>query len=232
MLTPTLVLRRDTGPLWRNVYPTSDADRPRSSRTRRRRPSPSCARSPARTSRRSTCSRSRPPSACTSRARSRSGAPRRRPPRTSATRSSRSTPRRRAGGPRPTASRSRARGTSRARSRSAAASSRASCSRASRSTCVSASNACSRQLICARQYHLVLLPPKATGFAPAVPDASAPLLSIPVQIGTANPPGVVPRSSAPPDYVPEKEDEGSYANTVGMLENGNQRFMGHHHMGA
>jgi hypothetical protein len=78
----------------------------------------------------------------------------------------------------------------------------------------------------------VLFPPKATGFIPAVQDTTTPLLSVPVQIGTTNAPGVVPRSNAPPDYVAEQEEEGSYANTVGMLENGNQRFLGHHHMGA
>jgi hypothetical protein len=75
----------------------------------------------------------------------------------------------------------------------------------------------------------VLLPPKATGFTPLALDAGAPLLSVPVQICTNNAPGVVPRSSAPPDYVPEQEEAGSYMMTTGMLENGNQRFLGHGH---
>jgi hypothetical protein len=52
---------------------------------------------------------------------------------------------------------------------------------------------------------------------------------VPVQICTNNAPGVVPRSSAPPDYVPEQEEAGSYMMTTGMLENGNQRFLGHGH---
>ena len=47
------------------------------------------------------------------------------------------------------------------------------------------------------------------------------LLSERIAIASVNAPGVVPRSYAPPGYVfPE---EGDYNNTVGYLENGNQR---------
>ncbi|KAI0326428.1 hypothetical protein GY45DRAFT_1285553 [Cubamyces sp. BRFM 1775] len=89
------------------------------------------------------------------------------------------------------------------------------------------------------RYTLVLLPFQAPGFVPSAGHsggASAAsgsgagavgeaLLSERIAIASVNAPGVVPRSYAPPGYVfPE---EGDYNNTVGYLENGNQRFYHH-----
>lgn len=77
------------------------------------------------------------------------------------------------------------------------------------------------------KYHISLLPFTASGFAPAAP-ADQPLLSEKVAIVTENAPGVIPHSHAPPGYV--KPEEGNYNNSMGYLENGNQRFY-HHHAG-
>jgi len=62
-------------------------------------------------------------------------------------------------------------------------------------------------------------------------DASStqPLLSERIQIVTENAQGIVPHSHAPPGYV-IPDGEGDYNNSVGYLENGNQRFY-HHHPG-
>jgi hypothetical protein len=83
---------------------------------------------------------------------------------------------------------------------------------------------CSRCIT--RQYTLVLLPPSPTGFAPAA-NPTEPLTHERVKVTTANARGVVPRSDAPPGY--EVPKEGNYNISVGFLENGNQRFIGHHH---
>ncbi|KAL1949605.1 hypothetical protein VTO73DRAFT_8486 [Trametes versicolor] len=70
------------------------------------------------------------------------------------------------------------------------------------------------------RYMLVLLPFQAPGFSPASPAGEA-LLSERVSVASANAPGVVPRSYAPPGYV--SPEEGDYNTAVGYLENGNQR---------
>ncbi|KAI0671856.1 hypothetical protein C8Q78DRAFT_972602 [Trametes maxima] len=70
------------------------------------------------------------------------------------------------------------------------------------------------------RYMLVLLPFQASGFAPAAPAGEA-LLSERVAVASANAPGVVPRSYAPPGYV--SPEEGDYNTAMGYLENGNQR---------
>ncbi|KAI0636046.1 hypothetical protein C8Q77DRAFT_1101044 [Trametes polyzona] len=75
------------------------------------------------------------------------------------------------------------------------------------------------------RYLLVLLPFQAPGFAPASPAGEA-LLTERVAIASANAPGVLPRSYAPPGYV--HPEEGDYNTAVGYLENGNQRFYNHH----
>jgi hypothetical protein len=77
------------------------------------------------------------------------------------------------------------------------------------------------------QYYITLAPFTATGFASSTTDAPS-LLTEKVSIVTENAPGVVPRSHAPPGYV--RPEEGDYNNSVGYLENGNQRFY-HHHPG-
>ncbi|KAI0359735.1 hypothetical protein OH77DRAFT_1471440 [Trametes cingulata] len=74
------------------------------------------------------------------------------------------------------------------------------------------------------RYTLVLLPFQAPGFAPASPAGEA-LLTERISIASANAPGVVPRSYAPPGYV--HPEEGDYNTAVGYLENGNQRFYHH-----
>ncbi|KAI0367999.1 hypothetical protein BV20DRAFT_949122 [Pilatotrama ljubarskyi] len=75
------------------------------------------------------------------------------------------------------------------------------------------------------RYMLVLLPFQAPGFATATP-AGEPLLTERITITSANAPGVVPRSYAPPGYV--NPEEGDYNTAMGYLENGNQRFYHHH----
>ncbi|KAH9847696.1 hypothetical protein C2E23DRAFT_847726 [Lenzites betulinus] len=75
------------------------------------------------------------------------------------------------------------------------------------------------------RYMLVLLPFQASGFAPASPSTE-PLLSERISVASANAPGVVPRSYAPPGYV--HPEEGDYNTAMGYLENGNQRFYHHH----
>jgi hypothetical protein len=75
------------------------------------------------------------------------------------------------------------------------------------------------------QYTLDLLPVEAAGFVPSLP-AEEVLVSTKVTIVTANIPGMIPRSSAPPGYT--ERPSGDYNNAMGLLENGNQRF--YHHM--
>ncbi|KAI0950800.1 hypothetical protein AcW1_008009 [Taiwanofungus camphoratus] len=74
------------------------------------------------------------------------------------------------------------------------------------------------------RYDLALQPLHAPGFTPASSD-SEPLLTEQVTITTANAAGIIPRSYAPPGYA--QPEEGDYNNTVGYLENGNQRFLHH-----
>lgn len=76
------------------------------------------------------------------------------------------------------------------------------------------------------QYTLELLPWSAPGFV----TPEGPLLTEPVTIVTAHVPGVVPRSYAPPGYV--KPERGDYNKAMGLLENGNQRFIHHHGSGV
>ncbi|KZT01403.1 uncharacterized protein LAESUDRAFT_731262 [Laetiporus sulphureus 93-53] len=72
----------------------------------------------------------------------------------------------------------------------------------------------------ALRYHLVLLPLQAAGFVSKTPTGER-LLTEEVKIAPFNAVGVVPRSFAPPGYV--HVEEGDYNNSVGYLENGNQR---------
>ncbi|TFK50169.1 hypothetical protein OE88DRAFT_1661768 [Heliocybe sulcata] len=77
------------------------------------------------------------------------------------------------------------------------------------------------------KYEIVFLPYHATGFVP-VTHKDQPLQSEPVNIVTTYPEGYAsPKSYAPPGY--EIPMEGNYNNVMGFLENGNQRFLGHHH---
>lgn len=64
-----------------------------------------------------------------------------------------------------------------------------------------------------------MYPFHASGFNPSEAPTEA-LLSEKLVITSANAPGVVPRSYAPPGYVPP---EGDYNIATGYLENGNQR---------
>jgi len=74
------------------------------------------------------------------------------------------------------------------------------------------------------EYSLDLLQFQTPGF---VPTSNEPLLSIPVKIANRNPPGAVtPVSYAPPGY--EKPKAVNYNMSVGLLENGNQRFVHYH----
>ena len=75
------------------------------------------------------------------------------------------------------------------------------------------------------QYAVCLYAFSATGFSAAVP-LDQPLLSQSVTVVTENPPGVKPHSHAPPGYV--RTDQADYNNSVGYLENGNQRFYHRH----
>lgn len=77
------------------------------------------------------------------------------------------------------------------------------------------------------QYHLDLQPFEAAGFVTVAPKA-APLLRQKVTIANFPALGVPIRSQAPPEYV--QEQGADYNKSVGLLENGNQRFF--HHGGA
>lgn len=81
------------------------------------------------------------------------------------------------------------------------------------------------------QYDVLLLPPSAPGFA-TVGDAAEPLHAERVAVTTGSAAGVAAaRSRAPPEYANEPEE--NYNVSVGLLENGNQRFLGHHgHFGG
>lgn len=75
------------------------------------------------------------------------------------------------------------------------------------------------------RYHLEVHPFEAVGFVHA-PHVSGPLLTQPVNVTSFHATGIVMRSFAPPNYAEETEN---FDNSVGLLENGNQRF--YHHAG-
>lgn len=56
--------------------------------------------------------------------------------------------------------------------------------------------------------------------------APKPLLTEPITIVSRNAPRVKPRSELPPGY--DKENAVNYVKSVGLLENGNQRFLHTH----
>jgi hypothetical protein len=75
------------------------------------------------------------------------------------------------------------------------------------------------------RYHLEVYPFEAAGFV-HTPHVSGPLLTQPVNVTSFHATGIVMRSFAPPEYAEEIEN---LDNSVGLLENGNQRF--YHHGG-
>ncbi|KAF8071808.1 hypothetical protein FPV67DRAFT_1411305 [Lyophyllum atratum] len=80
------------------------------------------------------------------------------------------------------------------------------------------------------KYHLELLPFAAVGFRASESHSSSGrtvLLSEEVAVATQQTPGVIPWSSIPPGY--KRLEQVDYNNTVGFLENGNQRFWHHGH---
>ncbi|CCL99286.1 uncharacterized protein FIBRA_01302 [Fibroporia radiculosa] len=74
------------------------------------------------------------------------------------------------------------------------------------------------------RYKLALFPPHAPGFSSKL-TADKPLVVEEVTVTTAEAAGVYSRSYAPPGYMQPVDPD--YNNTVGYLENGNQRFMHH-----
>ncbi|KAI6108154.1 hypothetical protein F5141DRAFT_1121046 [Pisolithus sp. B1] len=95
------------------------------------------------------------------------------------------------------------------------------------------------------RYHMELRPFEAPGFVPAASgittmassrassksklpsnaSSMTPLLKHPVTIVNFPAPGIILRSRMPPEYAQEKGAD--YNNSVGLLENGNQRFYHH-----
>ncbi|PPR02623.1 hypothetical protein CVT24_002194 [Panaeolus cyanescens] len=75
------------------------------------------------------------------------------------------------------------------------------------------------------RYSLDVQPFVAVGLANTVPESSV-VLSEKVSIMSRATPGLRSRSYAPPGYRKTHID---YNKSVGLLENGNQRFLGHHH---
>ncbi|KAH0832895.1 hypothetical protein J3R83DRAFT_11847 [Lanmaoa asiatica] len=73
-------------------------------------------------------------------------------------------------------------------------------------------------------YHLDLQPFEAAGFVATAPK-STPLLRQKVTIANFPALGVPVRSNAPPEYI--QEQGADYNSSVGLLENGNQRFFHH-----
>lgn len=73
------------------------------------------------------------------------------------------------------------------------------------------------------RYHLEVHPFDAAGFVHA-PHVSGPLLTQPVNVSSSHATGIVMRSFAPPEYAEETQN---FDNSVGLLENGNQRFYSH-----
>ncbi|KAF4614118.1 hypothetical protein D9613_007827 [Agrocybe pediades] len=76
------------------------------------------------------------------------------------------------------------------------------------------------------RYFLELLPFTAVGFTHTSPSNNV-LLKEEVTIATRQAAGSMTRSYAPPGY--EKPNVVDYNKSLGLLENGNQRFLGHHH---
>jgi len=74
------------------------------------------------------------------------------------------------------------------------------------------------------RYHLALQPFDSPGFVSSSKGHEY-LHQEPVVITTLNAPGVMPRSLAPPGYVPPEGTD--YNASVGYLENGNQKFLHH-----
>lgn len=78
------------------------------------------------------------------------------------------------------------------------------------------------------KYKLELLPFEAAGFVgPVYEGKDSVLLSEQVTLTTRQIPGLTTRSYAPPGY--EKPKAVDYSKSVGLLENGNQRFLHHGH---
>ncbi|KZT67457.1 hypothetical protein DAEQUDRAFT_713475 [Daedalea quercina L-15889] len=77
-------------------------------------------------------------------------------------------------------------------------------------------------------YTVSLFPAQAAGFVPKV-QSNEPLATQKISVTTTGPAGVSIRSHAPPGY--EYPEEADYTNTLGYLENGNQRFL-HHGVGG
>ncbi|KIK55150.1 hypothetical protein GYMLUDRAFT_176063 [Collybiopsis luxurians FD-317 M1] len=77
------------------------------------------------------------------------------------------------------------------------------------------------------RYTIDLLPFVAPGFQlDKMTNEDPTLLSEPITICTTHTPGVVPRSYMPPGYE-QPVGGGDYNRSMGMLENGNQRFIHH-----
>ncbi|KAJ3795796.1 hypothetical protein GGU11DRAFT_746737 [Lentinula aff. detonsa] len=77
------------------------------------------------------------------------------------------------------------------------------------------------------RYSIDLLPFVAPGFqSDTMTNGDPVLLSETVTICTTHAPGVVPRSYTPPGYE-HPQGGGDYNNSMGLLENGNQRFYHH-----
>ena len=74
------------------------------------------------------------------------------------------------------------------------------------------------------QYHLDLQPFEVAGFVATAPK-STPLLRQKVTIANFPALGVPVHSHAPPGYV--QEQDADYNQSLGVLENGNQRFFHH-----
>ncbi|KAG1738345.1 uncharacterized protein EDB91DRAFT_1249262 [Suillus paluster] len=78
------------------------------------------------------------------------------------------------------------------------------------------------------RYHLEVHPFEAVGFVHP-PTVSGPLLTLPVNVTSLRSTGFVMRSFAPPEYTEQIEN---FNNSVGLLENGNQRFYHHGGLGV
>lgn len=87
---------------------------------------------------------------------------------------------------------------------------------------------CCLQFVIGSQYHLEVQPFEAVGFVHA-PHVSGPLLTQPVNVTSFHATGIVLRSFAPPEYAEEIKN---FDNSVGLLENGNQRFYHHGGLGV
>ncbi|KAF9223898.1 hypothetical protein BS17DRAFT_795942 [Gyrodon lividus] len=74
------------------------------------------------------------------------------------------------------------------------------------------------------RYHMELQPFEASGFVSIAPKTN-PLLRQKVTVVNFGAQGITVRSHAPPEYV--QEQAADYIKSVGLLENGNQRFYHH-----